>query len=292
MEHLPSLIYERKFKRRLKLRQMRRNINQAERPWPLPASISRHITMTENLNLKGGVLIIGSLLWQDHLDNDKKDNIRKLWRDRHLLLDHKIMVKVPIRYGRLSESDIYTMTFSNSCKATKQGTSFFVPFKKTPLLTFTDLMNEVKETSIAEGMKGKLLSKEGGKKNFWCSMGLLTNPKTVTAGKKKELIKSWNAKIAQEGTLDISQFKIGKERSCIDKSGQLNLSWLLPVDKRDAEILDNYDIVIATATKPTKYPSIRELSQKVKADTRRNYFIQNYKHGITTFQDIQVLNKL
>lgn len=248
--------------------------------------------MTENLNLKGGVLIIGSLLWQDHLDNDKKDNVRKLWRDRHLLINHKIMVKAPIRYGRLSKSDIYTMTFSNSCKATKQGTGFFVPFKKTPLLTFADLMNEAKETSIAEGMKGKLLSKESGTGNVWCSMVLLINPKTVTTDKKRELIKSWNAKITQEGALDISRFKIGRERPCIDKSGQLNLTWFLPVDNRDAEILNSYDIVIATATKPTKYPSIRELSQKVKADTTRYYFIQNYKHGITTFQDIQVLNKL
>lgn len=248
--------------------------------------------MTEKINLKGGVLIIGSLLWQDHLDNEKKDNVRKLWRDRHLLLDHKIMVKVPIRYGRLSNSDIYTMTFSNSCRTAKQGTGFFVPFKQTPLTTFADLMNEVKETSIAEGMKGKLLSKERGTENIWCCMGLLTNPKTVIKETEKALITQWSEKISEQGTLDISQFKIGREKPCIDKGGKLSLNWLSPVDKKDAEILDSYDLVIATATKPTKYPSIKELSEKVKADTTRYYFIQNYKFGITTFQDIQVLNKV
>jgi hypothetical protein len=248
--------------------------------------------MTEKINLKGGVLIIGSLLWQDHLDNEKNDNVRKLWRDRHLLLDHKIMVKVPIRYGRLSNSDIYTMTFSNSCRATKQGTGFFVPFKQTPLKTFADLMNEVKETSIAEGMKGKLLSKERGTENIWCCMGLLTNPKTVIKETEKALVTQWSEKISEQGTLDISQFKIGREKPCIDKNGKLSLNWLSPVDKKDAEILNSYDLVIATATKPTKYPSIKELSEKVKADTTRYYFIQNYKFGITTFQDIQVLNKV
>ena len=248
--------------------------------------------MTEKLNLKGGVLIIGSLLWQDHLKNEKKDNVRKLWRDRHLLLDHKIMVKVPIRYGRLSNSDIYTMTFSNSCRTAKQGTGFFVPFKQTLLTTFADLMNEVKETSIAEGMKGKLLSKESGSENIWCCMGLLTNPKTVIMETEKALITQWRENVSEQGTLDISQFKIGREKPCIDKSGRLSLNWLSPVDKKDAEILNGYDIVIATATKPTKYPSIKELSEKVKADTKRYYFIQNYKFGITTFQDIQVLNKV
>ncbi len=27
--------------------------------------------MLKEINIKGGVLIIGSLLWQDHLDNEK-----------------------------------------------------------------------------------------------------------------------------------------------------------------------------------------------------------------------------
>ncbi len=248
--------------------------------------------MTEKLNFKGGVLIIGSLLWQDHLDNAKKDNVRKLWRERHLLLDQKIMVKVPIRYGRLSNSDIYTMTFSNSCRTTKQGTGFFVPFKQTPLTTFADLMNEVKETSIAEGMKGKLLSKEKGTEYIWCCMGMLTNPKTVIKETEKAIVTQWSEKISEQGTLDNLQFKIGREKPCIDKNGKLSLNWLSPVDKRDAEMLNSYDLVIAAVTKPTKYPSIKELSEKVKADVTRHYFTQNYKFGITTFQDIQVLNQL
>jgi hypothetical protein len=244
--------------------------------------------MTEKLNLKGGVLIIGSLLWQDHLNNEGND-IRKKWRDEHLLLEHKIMVRVPIRYGRLSNSGIYTMTFSNSCKGTKQGTGFFIPFKKTPLSTFEDLMNEVKETSIAEGMRGNFLN---GTRNIWCCMGFLTNPKTVSIKIKKTLTTKWREKIKEQGRLDISQFKIGKEKPCIDNDGKLNLNWLSPVDQRDAERLNSYDIVIATATKPTNYPNIKELSEKVKADTQRYYFIQNYKFGITTFQDVKVLNKV
>ena len=89
----------------------------------------------ENLNIKGGALLIGSLLWQDHLENKKEDNIRKSWRDRHLIVGHKIMIKAPIRYGRLSNSDIYTMTFSNSVGKSKMGTGYFVPFRQAPIAT-------------------------------------------------------------------------------------------------------------------------------------------------------------
>lgn len=252
---------------------------------------NRYFTMTKRLNLQSGVLIIGSLLWQDHLNNDKKDNLRKKWRDTHLLLDQRIMVKVPIRYGRLSMSDIYTMTFSNSCARTKQGTGFFVPFKRSPT-NLDDLMNEVKATSEAEGMKTRLLSRVSGTENIWSCMSLLTNPQNVNNQTKRLLNKYWKEEIAKEGTLDISQFRIGREKPCINKHGMLNINWLTPVDKRDTEKLNSYDLVIAAATKPTKYPSIKELSEKVNTDDKRYYFINNFKSGITTFQDNQILNKI
>ena len=67
--------------------------------------------VAKQVDLKGGVLIIGSLLWQDHLD-EVGDDIRKNWRDNSLLLANKIQVKTPIRYGRFSDnSKIYTKLF-------------------------------------------------------------------------------------------------------------------------------------------------------------------------------------
>lgn len=243
------------------------------------------------LNLKGGILIIGSLLWQDYLKNEG-DNIRKNWRNRNLILDDKIMVKVPIRYGRISQSGIRTMTFSNSCKRNKLGTGYFVPFRKNLLETFDDLIEEAKELSKAEGMNGRLLSKERGTQNIWCSISLLFNPNSVGKEKKAAILKKWGSEIANQGILDPNTFKIGREKSCIDKDGRLNINWLEPVDKRAMQTLNEYDIVIATATKPINYPSINELAENVKNETERYYFIENYKVGITTFQDLQVMNKL
>ena len=246
---------------------------------------------TKNLNVKGGVLIIGSLLWQDHLDNKKEDNIRKLWRDRHLLISHKIIVRAPIRYGRLSNSDIYTMTFSNSVAKNKMGTGFFIPFQQTPIVTFNDLINQSKEVSVAEGMKGQFIKKTTTGE-IWCVLGILINPKTVNADKAKEIYNEWKRIIESEGGFNPKDFKQEREKSCIDSGGKLNFDWPTAFDKRNEDILNSYDFIIATGTKPTKYPNVDELKTKVQADKTRYYFIENYKAGITTFQDIEVINKL
>src|SRR5215469_1321153 len=54
--------------------------------------------------MRCGVLIIGSLLW----DNSRRGD----WRRKHLRVDEKVHVQLPMRYGRLSESrgNTFTMT--------------------------------------------------------------------------------------------------------------------------------------------------------------------------------------
>lgn len=84
-----------------------------------------------NWNLKGGVIIIGSLLWQEHL-HKPGDKIRLDWRKDYLDLENKIQVKVPIRYGRISTksgSGIITMVFSNKMKK-KLGFAHVVPLNR------------------------------------------------------------------------------------------------------------------------------------------------------------------
>jgi len=245
----------------------------------------------ENLNIKGGALIIGSLLWQDHLVNKKKDNIRKLWRDKHLIVAHKIMVKAPIRYGRLSNEDIYTMTFSNSVAKNKMGTGYFIPFQKTPIATLNDLINQSKEVSVAEGMKGQFIKKTSTGE-IWCILGILINPKNVDTEKAKAIYGAWEKIISAEGGFNPMDFKQGKEKPCLKTNGKLNFEWPNAFDKRNEDILNSYDFIIATGTKPTNYPNSDELKAKVQTDKTRYYFIENYKSGITTFQDFAVINKL
>ncbi|MBT9394863.1 hypothetical protein KLP40_16985 [Hymenobacter sp. NST-14] len=52
--------------------------------------------------LRGGVLIQGSLLWQDEATDRPWEPVRQAWREQHLNLNFRIPVRVPIRYGRYS----------------------------------------------------------------------------------------------------------------------------------------------------------------------------------------------
>jgi hypothetical protein len=244
------------------------------------------------LNLKGGTLITGSLLWQDHLKNEDEDNIRKFWREAYLLIKNKIMVKVPIRYGRLSTvSNIYTMTFSNSVVNGKLGTGFFVPFRQTPIASFNDLFNQAKEISLAEGMKGQFIGLTSNSK-IWCVLGILINPKIENTTIAKSIYEKWNEAIKKEGGFNAECFRKEDETPCITENGKLNFQWPDPLDKRNAELLNNFDFLIATATKPTNYPSLEDLRNAVHSDKTRYYFIENYNSGITTFQDFELINKL
>jgi hypothetical protein len=106
-------------------------------------------------NLNGGVLIIGSLFWQDDLDQTKKDRLRKKWRSDRLIMDKSIKVSVPIRYGRFSGSQekgnlTYTMVFDSSLPKEKFGKAKAVPFKKS-LSNWNELRVEVGALSGAEG---------------------------------------------------------------------------------------------------------------------------------------------
>ncbi|MGA2681849.1 MAG: hypothetical protein ABSF44_08630 [Candidatus Bathyarchaeia archaeon] len=66
--------------------------------------------------MKGGVLVIGSLLW-----DDSENRVR--WREKNLDIESKFQVYLPIRYGRLSSTrnNTYTMVFSNKCYSKNYG---------------------------------------------------------------------------------------------------------------------------------------------------------------------------
>lgn len=237
-------------------------------------------------HLKGGVLIIGSLLWQDYLNN-VDDNIRKKWRAEHLLADDKIMVSVPIRYGRFStKNEIYTMTFCKKLSKKNFGTGYLVPFRKTFIMTKSDLLHEATALSNAEGMKGSFVAS-------WGTIGILFNDKKINSQIKLELTDFWKSKIAENNNFNNLNYKISeKEKPCINANGLLNFDWIKPVDRRQAELLNSYDFVLATATMPTDYPTSPKLSKYVQSDKSRYYFVENYKSGITTYQDLTVINSL
>ncbi len=241
-----------------------------------------------DFKLKGGVIIIGSLLWQDSLNG--KDSIRKIWRDEHLSSE-QFQVKLPIRYGRFSKDNIYTMVFSKECEdESKLGVGYVKFFKKSPIKNWEELENEVQEMAKAEGMGEKWRNKS------WCTMSILFNP-NINERAKKTILKQWK----KDRSKDFKEYHEDGEETILTENYTLNINWLKTVNPLEQDNIDELDFVICTATKfrheksspIKKYPSIEELAEKIKTEESgdgktRRYFSRNKENEITTFQDKKI----
>lgn len=235
-----------------------------------------------NWNLNCGVIIIGSLLWQTYL-HDENDNIRLNWRNSHLNVEDKIPVKVPIRYGRKSKSNIMTMVFSNRM-AKKRGFGYVVPFKE-KVNNQDQLLCECIALSAAEGMKGNFVVSWGG------LLAYLLNESLIATSVKKEIVQLFRQrKNEQFNTLD---YKVGREKSCVTQSLKLDIRWLDPISSSDKSRLDQFHLLLATPTKPLeRIPTNEEIAETIKSDKKRRYFINNLIHGIVTQDDFEIAKLL
>lgn len=248
------------------------------------------------MQLKGGVIIIGSLLWQDDLNEN--DKVRCNWRNTSLNVGEKILARLPIRYGRYSNGNIYTMVFSTNCEKTKRlGTGYIVPFKRNPIEHLDVLIGEARMMAKAEGMKSKFV---GGTNPIWASMGILINKKKVDQKIYEQILARWTKEYKTDGGgKDSSEYRVGKEKLSISKKGELQIHWPNFFDKGEESRIEEIDFLIAASTKPkyqqqdnTKYPSSNEIATSVRNDLTRRYFMNNFQHRITTFQDNSVINHI
>lgn len=230
-----------------------------------------------NWNLQSGVIIIGSLLWQDYLEKEG-DNIRLNWRNSNLDINNRISIKVPIRYGRISKSGIPTMVYSNRMK-NKLGFGYAIPLKKL-INNLEELTCESVALSAAEGMKG----------NFVRSWGVLTyllNDKKIEPNQRNEIIKFFIKR--KNSKFEVNEYKVTPEKSCITESLKLNVNWVEPILESDAEKLNKFDFLMATATKPkNKLLTYKEIAHGIKSDNDRKYFINNLSNGIITNEDFNI----
>ena len=235
-----------------------------------------------DISLNGGVLIIGSLLW----DTDEQ---RKNWRDNSLAVDQQILVPAPIRYGRVSteRSCTFSMVFSNDCnQESKIGQAIFVPFTDNPI-DFNKIEVHTKELIKSERKKTTL-----DNDRFNWGLGTLTisvNPKILIEtsekfNQAKLLLLYWSKKYSNGFNPD--HYKIGEELPVLDKQGLLNFNW---TDK-----LNDFDFIVATATKTERdhYPTPQNIADRIIVNEYPDYFRNNVEFGISTFQDKEILNAL
>lgn len=232
------------------------------------------------MTLNGGVIIIGSLLW----DNS---SMRTKWRKACLSeLSEKIPVNIKIRYGRQSQtrSDTYTMIFSNH-PTTGHGTAYILPFNE-EIKNYKALEKQAFALSKSEGIwrEGDATLNKG-----WGTVGLLLNPK-VDESKSKLLeicVQRWSELYSNYFPLfKPALYAISTETPVIDKSGLLQIEW--------SDQMNKFDFLLATPVVPNpKRPlTAKEIADKMIAGNYTEYFEMNHLNGIVTFQDEEILKHL
>lgn len=253
-----------------------------------------HMLNNKRIKYAAGVLIMGSLYW----DSGNKDfpEYRKEWRQKRLNMRDSIHVKLPIRYGRKSSNGNYTMVLSKELELKgKIGAGYLVPFKNTAI-TLNGLISQAKFLSEAEGKKINKSFDEnskfvkGGKKK-WAVISILINP-DIDGKKRVDILNKWDSIINQQNIQSQhKEFRIGNEPSHLSQQGELLIDWIKSVDGANQEKVNQFDVLLITATKPNiqNYPEIGELRTKIYNDERK-YFYKNIENGIYTFQDYEIIN--
>ena len=228
--------------------------------------------------LRIGVLIIGSLLW------DSKQH-REKWRRERLDLDAAYLVRAPIRYGRRSTGRgcSYTMVFSISLHGQQLGRATVVPCSNTAK-GIAGIVDEAERLWTAETSDGK--NPKGRISASWGCVALTEHPERQLPD---EVRYGWAGRVAEErcgyGQLNSA---VDEEPAVDQQSGLLNIPWPTPLGGTDLPC----DVLLATATNPTivggDYPSAQQIADAWNTPGGKqhvDYFCKNRAHSIATFQD-------
>jgi hypothetical protein len=241
----------------------------------------------EKIRLNGGVILIGSLFWEDHLQFNKgEDFIRSDWRNQNLNMEHSKSVPLPIRYGRRSSSrfNTYTMIFCNSVNPS-QSKGVFVPFNDS-INSFEELYIQAIALAKAEG-----IYKNNNRRitSSWGSVGILINPQLekIQPSISSYLHERWATLYSgYQDTFNSDEYAIPSVAPVFNQNGFLQIEWV--------DALNDFDFLLATPTIPNPKKQITEeeiVSAIMRSKNEKypegysNYFDCNRKSGIETLQD-------
>jgi hypothetical protein len=231
--------------------------------------------------LRGGVLIIGSLLWDD------KEN-RARWREDNLDIESKFQVYLPIRYGRQSSTrnNTYTMVFSNKCYSKNYGLGkgWIVPIVA-EIHSFDELKQEASKIGKTEGF-------EDGFSSSWGVVAIKFNPyKKTMLSLEKEWISLIASKLSRH---QLPMTNLKTEKAAVDSKGFLSIRW--PQVTNPGNQIEDVDFLLSTVTKSTfykgRYPTIYQIANSMKKSNYYDYFLRNRENGIITFQDQRILDRI
>jgi hypothetical protein len=213
---------------------------------------------------------------------------RERWREQFLHKDLATAVKAPIRYGRFSRSKTYTMVYAPNTPA---GQAKVVACKR-EIASLKDVVAEAAALWAAEQSKEVQPAPGALHSAHWGCVALLPNPNSKIPG---HFLDEWAQRVSEEHpgrngakNYDPTTYEV-KRQSAINHRGLLQIPW--PNRSDNAELLDGFDLLLATATKPVPDPSTGEfvgvaaIAEAWNATGDASYFHSNRKHGFKTFQD-------
>jgi hypothetical protein len=239
------------------------------------------------MSLQIGILIAGSLDWRN-------EPYRIEWRNSRLTPHDRIPVKAPIRYGRRSQTNTYTMVYLPGCPDGQAK----VRLCKRPVAGIDNLIEEAKALWVAERpanarpVAGRTHSAD------WGCVALLANPNFRDP---QNILNGWAARVALEKDQHShptyhSELYAVQGVSAIDNRGLLRIAW--PSRADTGAPLNSCDLLLATATRPTPdlvtgtFPTAAAIAQAWNMAGNANYFRMNRNSGICTFQDEEIQSHL
>ena len=238
------------------------------------------------MEIKIGVIIIGSLLWET---TEKRINWRK-----GLNIQEKLLVPLPIRYGRQSlknRKGTYTMVFSNKINQPNTlGKGFVIPFKNT-ISTEDDFIRLMMNLSDAEGISESKICAS------WGTVCLIANP-FIENNKRKEVLLWWHRLVdtTKRGLTPNQREPDLKNFGELTEEKSINNNWELTInlDKLFENEVKNFDILIATSNAVrlkddiNSYPTTKQIAKAINDSKHYEYFLRNTQHLIRTFQDKKI----
>lgn len=214
--------------------------------------------------MRGGILIVGSLLWD-------RARGRESWRQTRLAMDEILRVKVPIRYGRKSESrgNTFTMVVDTQGPA---GQAAVVPCRR-ELNNTDDIIDEAKLLWRAE----QSAAQAGSISSSWGSVGARFRDGYIA----NDHVQAWSDCFHGGGTTVPP----------VNDNGILEIAW--PVMNDGLPI--DFDLILATATQAeSNRPQPHEIADAWidQDDGHESYFFENVRHGIRTSEDILIWRRI
>jgi hypothetical protein len=214
-----------------------------------------------------GVLIIGSLYWRP----GKRDR----WRRWRLDMDHEWFVKAPIQYCRRSQNQTYTMVFSSELSEDQFGQAIVVQCQR-DVSSSSDLVKEAEWLWSAEDNEVPSLCCSSPKQFISAKWGgcvaLLANPHSEIP---QNLLSDWATHVARH-------YKANDLR-LVDGKGILQIRW--PNLSSDGSSVP-MDLLLATSNdRDLTCPTVQNIADAWNQHPEVDYFRNNRKHRIETFQD-------